>query len=275
MEELQELLNEIKEGTSATQSAVSKLERRLKELIEEKSAQMESPELESIPVPVSEEITESVDEETKVEANEEIKPEVKEDIPLESPELLPINEPVIDELNLNDEKEETDVKTEEISESHEESNAPLLEEVPKSNEELLEIKAYKQGPSNVSEIKGYFTSEKLKATIDGYEETPSLPIEPISMNVQEEQPISSADEEEAVESEMASENVQEPVEEQHNLVMPNEIASTQVGEELPSEEPEIKSDPEAVAQNLANNLSSMKTVEEILASMDLEGGKGR
>jgi len=309
MEELQELLNAIKEGTSATQSAVSKLERLLKD--------MNTKEVETtVEEPVVGESDETIKEEKQEEENVDLKmPNFEEEIPL-SPIL-----PALDDLNLSQEEtpveETSEETTEEESVEHSEMNEePKLmaseetheldenlvdgtleqsqsysneEEIPSDisqgeiiqpsqvafqeqvkQDERLVITRFGGSPANIGNIKGYFNSEKIKSIIDSIE-TPSL--EKSNSELVNEKTMVTNEEPE-VKLPLQSEDVQEP-----------KIKNSQ---ETVSEEPQDlvnpvqeSVNPEAVAQNLANNFGNekrMRTVDEMLAEMEQkfnEEGKGR
>lgn len=324
MEELQELLNAIKEGTSATQSAVSKLERLIKNMNtkEVKTAVEE---------PVVGESAEAIKEEKQEEENVDLKmPNFEEEIPL-SPIL-----PALDDLNLSQEElpveETSEETTEEESVEHSEMNEEpklmasketheldenlvdgtleqsqsysneeepvelskpemsISEEIPSDisqgeiiqpsqvafqeqvkQDERLVITRFSESPANIGNIKGYFNSEKINSMIDSTNKTPSL--EKNNSELVNEKPMVTNEEPE-VKLPLQSEDVQEPKiensqksasEESQNLVNP-------VQESV---------NPEAVAQNLANNFGDkkrMRTVDEMLAEMEQkfnEEGKGR
>ncbi len=323
MEELQELLNAIKEGTSATQSAVSKLERLIKNMNtkEVKTAVEE---------PVVGESAEAIKEEKQEEENVDLKmPNFEEEIPL-SPIL-----PALDDLNLSQEEtpveETSEETTEEESVEHSEMNEepklmasketheldenlvdgtlepsqsyndeeepvelskpemPISEEIPSDisqgeivqpsqvtfpepkKEERLVITGFSESPANIGNIKGYFNSEKINSMIDSTNKIPSL--EKNNSELVNEKTMVTNEEPE-VKLPLQSEEAQEP------KIKDSQEAASEESQNLVNPVQESVN-PEAVAQNLANNFGDkkrMRTVDEMLAEMEQkfnEEGKGR
>ena len=266
MENTEELLKEIKEKLSSLQSCVSKLEKALKEdnIKNEESVVLETP------------VEEPVVENAEVpEQSADLKlPGLEEDFSFELPKIEP-SEPVLDKK----EEEKEDSVKEETSISSEET--PSLNETIKENDKTF-IAGFKSSPSNLAEIKGHFSSDKLQTIISDLEndkigeydesklkeetQTPHMP-ETSSIPEGEVQPNLS----------MPSDLIN-PVEETPVESKPEVVSENVQGEK---EQPAIESNPEEVAENLAKNFGEekrMRTVEEMLKEMELKfeaEGKGR